>query len=66
MVKPSNMYQVIQSFSIALEAQNYGQKLVKMAIKHKNDDFLVITLKYVNRLATPKLWGIAHENGHKS
>jgi len=38
---------------------------MKMAIICKNDEFLVITLKPVNRLGTPKLWAIAHENGHK-
>ena len=45
---------------------------MKMAIKHENDKFLVITLKHissltivVNRPRTPKLWTICHENGHK-
>ena len=38
---------------------------MKMAIKRKNDEFLVKNLKHVNRLGTPKLWEIAHENGHK-
>src|SRR4051812_41626651 len=37
-----------------------------MAIKCKNDDFLAIPLKYVNRPGTPKLWAIANENGHKT
>ena len=43
-----------------------------MTIKHENDEFLVITLKHVSGLkvdvnhpGTPKLWAIAHENGHK-
>src|SRR4051812_19283700 len=36
-----------------------------MSIKCKKDVFLVITLKHVNRPRTPKLWAIAHENGHK-
>jgi hypothetical protein len=43
-----------------------------MALKHKNDEFLVIPLKnvlsvmgLVNHLGTPKLWAIAHENGPK-
>ena len=46
---------------------------MKTAIKSENDDFLVMTLKHVsgltvvvNRPRTPKLWGIAHENGHKA
>jgi hypothetical protein len=46
---------------------------MKMTIKHENDDFLVINLKNVlglkvdvNRPGTPKLWAIAHENGHKT
>src|SRR3954467_289827 len=39
---------------------------MKMAIKHKNDEFLVITLKHVYRPGTPKLWAITHENGHKT
>ena len=45
---------------------------MKTAIKHENDEFLVITLKHVsgltshaNRVGTPKLWAIAHENSHK-
>ena len=37
-----------------------------MAIKRKNDYFLAIPLKYVNRPRTAKLWAIAHENGHKT
>jgi hypothetical protein len=43
-----------------------------MAIKCKNDEFLVTPLKNVlsvigpvNHPGTPKLWAIAHENGHK-
>ena len=39
---------------------------MKTSIKRKNDDFLVIPLKHVNRLGTPKLWAIAHQNGHKT
>ena len=39
---------------------------MKTAIKRKNDDFLVITHKYVNRPGTPKLWAIARENDHKT
>jgi hypothetical protein len=45
---------------------------MKMAQKCKNDKFLVMPLKHVlsvighvNRPGTPKLWAIAHENGHK-
>jgi hypothetical protein len=32
----------------------------------KTDKFFLITLKHVNCLGTPKLWAIAHENGHKT
>jgi hypothetical protein len=46
---------------------------MKTAIKHENDEFLVISLKHVsgvkvvvNRPGTPKLWAVAHENGHKT
>jgi hypothetical protein len=39
---------------------------MKMAIKHENGEILVIPLKPVNRLGSPKLWAIAHENGHKT
>jgi hypothetical protein len=45
---------------------------MKTALKHKNDEFLVMPLKHVlsvmghvNHPGTPKLWAIAHENGHK-
>jgi hypothetical protein len=45
---------------------------MKMALKRKNDEFLVMPLKHVltvmglvNYPRTPKLWAIAHENGHK-
>jgi hypothetical protein len=45
---------------------------MKMALKHKNDEFLVMPLKHVpsiidlvNHCGTPKLWAIAHENGPK-
>jgi hypothetical protein len=44
-----------------------------MSLKCKNDEFLVMPLKHVlsvrdlvNQLGTPKLWAIAHENGHKT
>ena len=36
------------------------------SIKHENDEFLVITLKHGNRLETPKLWAIPHENIYKT
>ena len=46
---------------------------MKTAIRRENDEFLVISLKHVsgltghaNLLGTPKLWEIAHENGHKT
>src|SRR4051812_26943021 len=35
---------------------------MKIAIKCKNKECLVMTLKHVNHLGTPKLWSIAHEN----
>ena len=45
---------------------------MKTAIKHENNEFLVITLKHVssitvviNRPRTPKLWAIAHETATK-
>jgi hypothetical protein len=45
---------------------------MKTALKHKSDEFLVMPLKHVlsvmgllNHPGTPKLWAIAHENGHK-
>jgi hypothetical protein len=45
---------------------------MKMALKRKSDEFLVMPLKHVlsvmglvNHPETPKLWAIAHENGHK-
>jgi hypothetical protein len=45
---------------------------MKMSLKCKNDEFLVMPLKnvlsvmgLVNHPRTPKLWAIAHENGHK-
>jgi hypothetical protein len=41
-----------------------------MALKHKNDEFLEMALKYVqtiiflvNLYETPKQWAIAHKNG---
>ena len=39
---------------------------MKTSIKGKIYEFLVITLKHVNRHGAPKLWAIAHENGHKT
>jgi hypothetical protein len=45
---------------------------MKTALKHKSDEFLVMPLKHVlsvmglvNHPGTPKLWAIAHKNGHK-
>jgi hypothetical protein len=45
---------------------------MKMALKRTNYKFLVMPLKHilsviglVNHPRTPKLWAIAHENGHK-
>jgi hypothetical protein len=45
---------------------------MKTSLKCKNDKFLVMPLKtilgvmgLVNHTGTPKLWAIAHENGHK-
>src|SRR3954462_15261130 len=46
---------------------------MKTAIKRENGEFLVISFQHVsgrkvtvNRPRTPKLWAIAHENGHKT
>ena len=39
---------------------------MKTVIKREDNECLVITLKQVNRLGTPKLWAICHENGHKT
>jgi hypothetical protein len=46
---------------------------MKTALKHKNNDFLIMPLKHVlsvmdlvNYYGTPKLWAIAHENGPKT
>jgi hypothetical protein len=46
---------------------------MKMALKCKNDEFLVTPLKnvlsvmgVVNHPGTPKLFAIAHKNGHKN
>jgi hypothetical protein len=43
-----------------------------MALKCKNDEFLVMPLKHVlsvmdlvSHPGIPKLWAVAHENGHK-
>jgi hypothetical protein len=45
---------------------------MKMVLKCKNYEFLVMLLKHVlsvmelvNHPGTPKLWEIAHKNGHK-
>jgi hypothetical protein len=45
---------------------------MKMVPKCKHDEFFVMPLKrvssvmdLVNHPGTPKLWAIAHENGHK-
>jgi hypothetical protein len=45
---------------------------MKMALKRKKDEFFVMPLKHVlgvidlvNHPKTPKLWAIAHKNGHK-
>jgi hypothetical protein len=45
---------------------------MKTALKCKNDEFFVMPLKnvlsamgLVNHPGTPKLWAIAHKNGHK-
>jgi hypothetical protein len=44
---------------------------MKMALKHKNNEFLVMPLKHVpsdgpcKSPRTPKQWEIAHKNGHK-
>src|SRR4051812_38244881 len=68
----SNMLGFLRGMQIRLEPQNCGQKLMKMTIKHENDEFLVIYLKHVtgltglaNPTTTQKLWAITHKNGHK-
>jgi ribosomal protein S30 len=44
---------------------------MKTTLKRKNDEFLVMPLKHVLSVMghvnpqTPKLWAIAHKNGHK-
>jgi hypothetical protein len=45
---------------------------MKMVLKRKNYEFFIKPLKHVlcvmglgNQPGTPKLWDIAHENGHK-
>jgi hypothetical protein len=45
---------------------------MKSVLKRKNDEFLVMPLKnilsvmgLINHPGIPKLWAIAHENGHK-
>jgi hypothetical protein len=45
---------------------------MKMALKRKKDEFLVMPLKHVlsvmdlvSHLGIPKLWAVAHENGHR-
>jgi hypothetical protein len=45
---------------------------MKMPLKHKNNECLVMHLKHVlsdmdlvNHSRTPKLWAVAHENGPK-
>jgi hypothetical protein len=45
---------------------------MKTVLKRKNDEFIVIPFKnvlsvmgLVNHPGTPKLWAIAHQNGHK-
>jgi hypothetical protein len=45
---------------------------MKMTLKRKNNEFLVMPLKHVlsvidlvNQPETPKLWAIVHKNGHK-
>jgi hypothetical protein len=69
----SNMYRVSWPLKITPEPQNCGQWLMKMALRHKNDEFFVIPQKNVLSVMDPvnqpgilKLWAIAHENGPKS
>ena len=66
-LEPQNCGQarVLRAIQIPIEPQNRGQLLMKTAIKHQNDEFLVITLKHVNFLGTPKLRTIAHETATK-
>ena len=39
---------------------------MKIAIKRKKDEFFVITRKHVKHPKTQKMWGITHENVHKT
>ena len=39
---------------------------MKTAIKRENEECLIITIKHVNCLGTPKLWAISHYNGLKT
>ena len=62
-----------RDMQIRMKPKNCGQLLMKMTIKHENDEFLGITLKHVpglkvalNSPRTIKLWAIAHENDHKT
>src|SRR4051812_6613198 len=64
---------VLSRHANPVETQKLLQFLMKMTIKHENDEFLGIALKhvpglkvFVNRPRIPKLWAIAHENGHKT
>ena len=57
---------------MALESENCGQYLIKMAIKHNNDEMLMISLKYVmshtshaNPLGTQKIRAITHGTAKK-
>ena len=61
-----NIYQGLTVIVNHPRTQKYGAKTHENGPKHKNDKFLVITLKHVNLPRTQKLWGIAHENGHKT
>ena len=39
---------------------------MKMAIKDKNAEFLLVPPKQINSPGTPKLRAVTHENGHKT
>jgi hypothetical protein len=61
LVMTTNIYRALLSFRISLEHQKLWALAHEMAIKRKNDEFLGIPLKHINRPRTQKLWALAHE-----
>jgi hypothetical protein len=68
----SYLYRVLWAIQIPLEPKNYRKWLMKTAIKHRTDEFLVMLPNisgltcHANPHSIPQLWGIAHENGYKT